>query len=594
MHISECEIKSYKCFRQSGTITLGPGFNVVVGQNSAGKTALLEMLSLEFKNSPHKSLENYSTENSSISVRLKVNGGEGLRFLRALPAFGIPAPRGAEAALKSVQDYFEKPFEVSVTHSIGSQLMVELLGFSSVGGRFLATLSKEGKVVGSGGGGGPVEQVGTLVFKDMIRSRYIFRAERLNIHQGPTGTNTVLAPNAQNLPEVLNMLQGSNRPRFQRFVNAVCKVFPEIRDVAIVLIANSVAEVRISFAPPESERPDLAIPLSDCGTGIGQVLAMLYVIINSDEPRTILIDEPQSFLHPGAIRKLFEVFKQEERHKHQYVITTHSPTVITACSPCNVVLLRRDGNESKAEIIDMNETNALRLSLSEIGASLSDVFGAERILWVEGKTEELCFRLIVQKLIKIELLGTDILAVRSVGDLTGRHKEIVLDIYKNLSRGRGLLPPALGFCFDREGLSEAEMRELQSESNDLIHFIPRRMFENYLLNTDAIASVLNEVDTGNGIEHTGDAVNVWLQKNMLLPKYIDEADRGQWLQKVHAAKLLNDLFDELTGARVHYDKIKHGMKLTNFIIEKSPEDLAELGQFLIRLIQPAAGISAQK
>jgi len=48
------------------------------------------------------------------------------------------------------------------------------------------------------------------------------------------------------------------------------------------------------------------VPLSESGTGVGQVLAILYVVFTSEYPRTIVIDEPQSFLHPGAVRKLFE------------------------------------------------------------------------------------------------------------------------------------------------------------------------------------------------------------------------------------------------------------------------------------------------
>src|SRR6185369_12386335 len=114
-------------------------------------------------------------------------------------------------------------------------------------------------------------------------------------------------------------------------------------------------------------------------------------VISSDEPRTILIDEPQSFLHPGAIRKLFEIFKRERNQKHQYIVTTHSPTVVTACNPCNVIMLHRDDNETKVKTIDANETTDLKLFLSEIGARLSDVFGADKILWVEGRTEEICF-----------------------------------------------------------------------------------------------------------------------------------------------------------------------------------------------------------
>ena len=595
MFISRCQINNYKGFRRSDSINFGPGFNVVVGKNNAGKTALIDALSFAFPPIPHRSLQGSSLAGSSIDLAIMVPPSDGFRFLRDLGTFGMSAhPTRMLEEKERLAKYFRGGFEVETSFGNGDFSPGVLKDFptASNGSTYWMRVTPGQDDIESAGRVPTGQAIGNIITPicSQLRQRlYCFRAERFNVHRGSIGTNSILEPNARNLPEVLHLLHSHNPPRFQRFVKAVQTVFPDIQDIAIRLPSGREVELTIWFVPPETERADLAVPLSDCGTGIGQVLAMLYVIINSHEPRTILIDEPQSFLHPGAIRKLFEIFKRPENQKHQYIVTTHSPTVVTACSPCNVILLRREDNESNVETIDINETAELRLFLSEIGASLSDVFGADRIFWVEGKTEEICFKAIIRQLLNIELLGTEILAVRSVGDLTGRHKEIVLDIYKNLSQGRGLLPPALGFCFDREGLTEEEMRELQSESNKLIHFIPRKMFENYLLNTDAIASVLNEADAENGIEHKGDAVNDWLQKNKLLPKYIGQADHSQWLQKVHAAKLLNDLFNDLTMARVRYDKIKHGMKLTNFIIENIPDDLAELGQFLKKLIQPATG-----
>ena len=58
----------------------------------------------------------------------------------------------------------------------------------------------------------------------------------------------------------------------------------------------------------------------------------------ADFPQVILIDEPQSFLHPGAVRKLIEILRQHPQH--QFIITTHSPTAVTAADPDVLLLLR--------------------------------------------------------------------------------------------------------------------------------------------------------------------------------------------------------------------------------------------------------------
>src|SRR5204862_1210440 len=103
-------------------------------------------------------------------------------------------------------------------------------------------------------------------------------------------------------------------------------------DIVAPLIGQHIAgtrgadmvEVQVWQVDPVTERDDLAVSLNDSGTGVGQVIAILYVAVNSNAPRTIVIDEPNSFLHPGAARKLIEILKSDPLNQHQYIIATHS------------------------------------------------------------------------------------------------------------------------------------------------------------------------------------------------------------------------------------------------------------------------------
>jgi hypothetical protein len=411
---------------------------------------------------------------------------------------------------------------------------------------------------------------------------YNFRAERFNVSECRIGPSEVLAPDAHNLPDTLHLLQTKNPARFKRYVGAVRKVFPDIHEITIMPIASEMVRINLWFVDPMTERSDLAVPLADCGTGISQVLAILYVVLNCDEPHTIIIDEPQSFLHPGAIRKLIEILKGYPQH--QFILTTHSPTVVTAANPESVIMLRREGNETRTEVINVNETDELREFLEEIGARLSDVFGADDILWVEGATEERCFPKILQEVGKIELLGTEILGVKQVGDLQGRHKKAILEIYQRLSTGRGLLPPAVGFCFDQEDRSPAERLKLTQDSGGLIEFLPRRMYENYLLHPQAIATVLNEADAERPSLLAAKEVSTWMHLKGHERPYVDPANNN-WEAEVDSSKLLIDLFNDLSGARVAFDTIRHCIKLTDWIIENEPSHFQQLADFLTAMLK---------
>src|SRR5262249_44633842 len=146
---------------------------------------------------------------------------------------------------------------------------------------------------------------------------------------------------------------------------------------------------------------------------------------------------------------------------------------------------------STIEEANVKETQKLRSFLLEIGARLSDVFGADNILWVEGSTEEQCFPMILTMIAKHPLLGTAIIGVINTGDFDKRHTKLTVEVYSRLSKGQGLLPPAIGFIFDQEGRSETEQADLKRQSGGRVHFLPRRIYENYLLNAQAIAAVMS-------------------------------------------------------------------------------------------------------
>jgi hypothetical protein len=53
--LSSFRVTNYKSFHETNKVDFEPGFNVIVGQNNTGKTALTEALSLGFDPNPHRS-----------------------------------------------------------------------------------------------------------------------------------------------------------------------------------------------------------------------------------------------------------------------------------------------------------------------------------------------------------------------------------------------------------------------------------------------------------------------------------------------------------------------------------------------------------
>jgi hypothetical protein len=337
---------------------------------------------------------------------------------------------------------------------------------------------------------------------------------------------------------------------------------------------------------PDTERDDLTIPLAECGTGVGQVLAMVYAITVENKPKVIVIDEPQSFLHPGAVRELFRLLQRFDHH--QYIVATHAPALVSSNAIATLTLVQHDGASAKLVNLPHSETESLGRVLRDLGASLADVFAAEQILWVEGATEEQCFPLLIPP----ELLeGVVILGVKSTGDFKAKHAHLTFQIYKSLSLRGAVLPPALAFVFDREGLTETQVSDLKRAAPVPMEMIPRRMYENYLLEPPAISEQLRrrlrEVEPADSaLSEAG--VRHWITDNGAKFGWLGEGDKAS----ADGAKLLTALFEELSDGRLYYDKIRDGLELTKWLLENRPEALEELSLFLSDVLRRAGAASS--
>ena len=621
MHISEFQVGNYKCFYESPRLVFAPGFNVITGQNNVGKTALLEALSLSIGGAPHRSLKTVPAPDmrpdpvSWISFSVTLTRDElfdlllvgSRQYLIVQPQADDPTWRrvgqNPQQFVEAVLDSPEFTFALRHDSQEGqiNALMPERVpsfgGYSAqpnpnqqrpffvVEIKSDRSLKYRGAVTGQ-----DANEIGVALGSLLRQHVYRFSAERFSLGECAVGPGSVLAPNASNLPAVLNTLQ-ANTAKFNEFNSLVSEIMPQVRQVSVIPRPNNRVEVMIWTIDPRSKRIDLARSLAQSGTGVGQVLAMLYVALTAIRPQVMIVDEPQSFLHPGAIRKLIEILRIHSQH--QFIIATHSPSAITSANPATIYVLRSDAGVSEIDRIDVNQTKAQATYLNEIGARLSDVFGADNILWVEGATEELCFPLILNKVAGRSQMGTAILGIRQVGDLEGRDAERIFDIYSRLSRGTSLLPPAIGFYFDAECRTVAAREDIRRRSRNRVDFLPRRMFENFLLDPEAIVAVVNRIDNFRPV--SVDPGEVWaiIETRSTDRKYLCAPEQGQeaghWLATIDGARVLKDIFATLSETRVEFRKAEHSVALAEWIVENRPEQFREIANKLVQLLEAKPG-----
>jgi predicted ATPase len=601
MHFSKFKLENYKSFRSTENLSFTPGFNVIVGRNDVGKTALVEGLSLTFGHEPHRSKktmpyrDDQLPEFSRAHCTVHLAGDEMQALLLKQPLVTVPwDPAGDKAHFDALFNELlitgaDLMFSWEPSNILDVQVLQYPMGFNAG----LQYIPQRGAVKWV-----PLEGVANIsarssfayVLADCICSSiYAFKAERQIRGEAPIESHGELANNASNLPTVLHYLQTEYPYRFEEFKRLVRDVFPHIQQMRVPSRNNTQAHIYLGMINPAEKREDLDIPLAAKGTGVGQVLAMLYVVFTAEFPRIIVIDEPQSFLHPGAIYRLFNILKTDYP-QHQYILTTHSPAVVAATEPMTSFLLTWSEGETAIEPVDYAEAAGLPDVLAELGVRLTDVFGADRLLWVEGRTEEHCFPMIYRALTQQSLGGTRILSVHNTGDFDAKAPDRILGIYERLSQGSALMPPIVGFLLDRELHTPQQREDWRRQGRGTISFLERRMYENYLLNPETIAEVLNHADPSGDTNVTPSKVEEWLRSHGQSEKFLESNARycvfpeEAWCTEVDGANVLATLFQELSEGRVAYRKVQHGMELTRWLLDHKPETLQPIADAISALL----------
>jgi predicted ATPase len=619
VRIAKIKIRNYKSFRESQELEFTSGFNIISGQNNTGKTALLEALGLRFSPNPHRSLismplrDTFVDPASVVDISLAVSRDELAGSLASLApetrhffllpqhptefsrAIGYAQNEGenVKRLVRWILDQEEQIFTVRLTRGpteawtaieLPSNGLYKVQVAPGNAQLFFALVSIDRQKninIHQISAGSATGDFGTTIVASLIPRIFRFSAERLNVGTCPVGTSVRLAQNAANLAEVLGCLN-QNPVLFQNFNQLVHEILPQVQQVTVRQVPSQKVQIMVWSHDPATTREDIAIPLEESGTGIGQVLAILYVAVHSPFPSVILIDEPQSFLHPGAARKLVDVLAQYPQH--QFIISTHSPSIVSAADPDIINVTRLESAETRVKQVHSNDRKELQSLLAEIGAHLSDVFGADDVLWVEGTTEEMCFPIILREA-GLRLMGTTILGVRSTGDLGTKDATRVFEIYNELTASGSLIPPAIAFILDTECYSQQKLEDIRKLSKGHAVFLPRRMYENYLLNPTAIAAVASRIDDFREPPVTTEEVQAAIDARRGERRYYCTDDPNEraaemWSRRIDAAGLLKDIFGELSENRVRYDKVKHSTELTRWIIQNSPDDLREVADLL--------------
>ncbi|WP_163877040.1 ATP-dependent nuclease [Rhizobium laguerreae] len=604
MRVKRFQLQFYGPFSDSSWIELSPTMNIFVGENNAGKSAILRSFLGTLPAVPHRNATEWRKQYLRVpkhNVEIEYSGAELDWTLRKMQETENRGWYSASPLYPTATEFKQFALnQLAAGHVEKALSRPPAADFGDIGSNpgeplvnsFTFVFHQGDWMVSQHGATTPTSGLPEVLSRTWRDKVFVFEALRSSPGKMGYAAPGRLDANAGSLAIQLNGLQGDSPELFNKLVFHLTSIFPTVGNLS-VSPAEGVFEIRV-WATREQKTRELSFSLDDSGTGLAQAIAILYIAMTMDDA-VLVIDEISSYLHPAAVKALLRILQSNYPH-HQYIISTHSAEVLSAGRDAKVFWVRKHDFESTVAEVDLGDLRTLREVTGQLGISMTDVFAAEHIVWVEGETEEACFPMLLaasgdktRSVLFIALLAT--------GDFQDKRvkAEKIFQIYERLTGATAPVVSKVAFNFDSEDLTEDKKVDLNKRSGGRIHFLPRRNLESYLLQPAAIARVIVEaVKSEQALDVTQIEASVTgaLQKAAIDRRYGTPADppafdNEEWLSRVDGASLLRDLFGTVTEQTLEYRKTTHSVALVKDLLDRQPDKLASLVAYVSELVNVA-------
>jgi len=177
-------------------------------------------------------------------------------------------------------------------------------------------------------------------------------------------------------------------------VALVKELFPSVAEVHLTREQQSVV-LRIAAEPKKDATA--AFRVSEVGTGIQQSLMIAASVVSTDNGGTVLLEEPENNLHPGAQRALAAwLRKQAVDNDKQLLLCTHSTIFASNDERSRTYLVRLDEKEgTKVTKLGPGDEAAVK---EELGLRNVDLYGCNMVVLCEGDSEMVAMPIILDAL----------------------------------------------------------------------------------------------------------------------------------------------------------------------------------------------------
>jgi ABC-type branched-subunit amino acid transport system ATPase component len=461
------------------------GMGLLVGGNNAGKSSILQALQFGVSAAQTSAIQGGEWKNDRLSTSISQSDlvYAPIKDVLSLARNGKLREQKNEA-IQVKYKVGDDECRVTVRKGRNKNIMIEVVG-RELGVR-LQSLDQPYSALVTGLAGIPAEErfeANIVVRKSAAKgdSNAVFRNILLQLSQSPE--------------------------RWTHFDQQVQELFPDYA-------------IRVSYDPDKDEvincyvaRGATEYPIDTCGTGVLQAI-QIFAYVNLFAPRLLLLDEPDSHLHPNNQKLLARALGRISEQGTTVVLCSHSKHMITALTDSARFIWLSDGQQ-RAET-DKYEMQAL----VEIGAlNAGERLGNPVYIFL---TEDDC-RNTLELLLEASGFDLEQCEIMSYSGCTqvGTAVALILHLRKTAPDAKFILHR------DRDFLTPSELNVYTEKFRpyDVSTFFPAgNDLESYFVRPDHIAAVCN-VDLAEAQEILIAAFNN--RRDQLKEKYVNTVGENQ-------------------------------------------------------------------
>lgn len=410
MKINKIRIKNFRGIKNSGIIELG-NLNALVGKNDAGKSSILHAID-EFYNE-NKILEGhryFGAGDEATEIEIWFGGVE----LEAIPK-----------VLLDQDGYLHVKKKANSIGETYKQSIITLdFAKTEYKNMFQMTTAKQGTIFRSLGKEVPDEmnrevlfdlvnelvdietsyveeeyEIKSSMIKEIIKSLY----PQFSLFLADTSLDTSTSSFQNQFKKIVTNAIEAHIQEFSNLQNEVdLTLTNEIRKIGQFMSTHysGMTDLKpdityewqklVNFDVIMKDDQGYEINIANKGTGIQRLFMVSYFqylaeqTSENEKSYIFVIEEPETFLHPGAQRTLLDSLKRIAE-VHQVIISTHSPVFASEIDNRNIIVATKINGESQ---YSQGEGVSADLLVNELGVRASDnIVNSKLLVFVEGSND---------------------------------------------------------------------------------------------------------------------------------------------------------------------------------------------------------------